>query len=53
MIVATGGPMQNAKSSDTRNASSAWRHGVAHVTPLNATDTTSAAATLPMPILAQ
>ena len=43
MSVATGGPMQNEKSSATANASNVARQGVCQVTPLNTTVTTTAA----------
>ena len=52
-IVATGGPMQNEKRSETRNASMAFRHGVCHDTPLKLTVTTAAAETRPTAILNQ
>src|SRR2546423_1142942 len=41
---AHNGPMQLAKRNATPRASSAERHGVPHVTPLNATATSRAAA---------
>ena len=45
--------MQNEKSSATANASNACRHGVCHVTPLNATVTTMDADTFPTIIRVQ
>ena len=53
MSVATGGPMQNEKSSATANASNVARQGVCQVTPLNTTVTTTAAKTFPAAILVQ
>jgi len=53
MSVATGGPMQNEKSSATPNASNVARQGVCHVTPLNTTVTTTAAKTFPVTIRSQ